>query len=207
MKRIICCFLLMLTCIFCFSACGANSGSQNTNGANQGNTIEFVQNEITLCVGDSAKAEVVTSQSNVFVFFSIRDTQLATVSDDGVIVALAEGQTICYAEFGGQTAMCLVKITAKNATPMLSVSVPYAENQVTLYNGDTLDLKVSVKLGDAVVDGAQMEYVVANPAVASVENGVLNGLQVGTTTVTVNVAYEGATASLTLSVSVVEAAK
>lgn len=190
--------------IVCFSACKEENASESSVAEKQENTIEFVQSEISLSIGDSVQAEVTTSKSNVYVFFSIRDKELATVSSSGVITALAEGQTICYAEFGGKTAVCLIKITAKGAEPELSVSVPYAENKVTLYAGETLNLKVAAKLGDTAIDGVQIEYEVADVAIANVDNGVLNAVAVGETTVKIKASYEGKEASLTLNVKVVE---
>lgn len=202
MKRILFCLFAMIMSIFCFSACGEKGDGAGSNSSSQDSAIVFVQNELTLSVGDSVQAEVITSKKNVYVSWSIRDEELATVSDDGVITALAEGQTICYAKFAGETAMCLVKITAKSVEPMLSVSVPYEDNAVALYEGDSLDLKVSVKCGDEVVTGATISYDVKADLV-SVENGLLNALAVGETTVQINVEYQGKTASLSLSVKVV----
>ena len=197
----------MIMCLFCFSACGGESAqeSSSSNSAQQP-SVQFVYNEITLAVGDSIKAEVVTARPNLVVFFTIHDSSIATVSDDGVITALAEGQTICYAEFRGEKALCLIKVTAQTVKPQLSASVPYAGNAVVLYAGDSLDLQVVVKNGDEVVDGAQVTYEVASASVASVSDGVLNAVSAGTTTVTITVGYEGQTAMLTVSVEVVEKA-
>ena len=202
MKKFIYCILAVLTCLICFTACGGSG--ENSSSASQGSSIEFVQNEITISVGDSVQAEVVTSKKNVFILWSVRDTQIASVSTDGVITALQEGQTICYARFGNETAMCLVKITAKSATPLLSVSVPYEGGSATLYVGDTLDLRACVKLGDDVIDGAQIEYQTLASDIVRVENGQVEALKAGSDTITILVSYEGQTAKATLTVSVVE---
>lgn len=201
MKKFIYCILAALTCLICFTACGGSS--EISSSTSKESSIEFVQNEITISVGDSVQAEVVTSKKNVFILWSMRDTQIASVSTDGVITALQEGQTICYARFGNETAMCLVKITAKSATPLLSVSMPYEGGSATLYVGDTLDLRVSVKLGDDVVDGAQIEYQTVASDILRVENGQVEALKAGSDTITVLVSYEGQTAEATLTVSVV----
>ena len=206
MKKLLSVLIAALLSVCCFTACfgGEAQESSSTGGAGkQENTIEFVESEITLQVGESAELEVVTSKPNVYVFWSVRDSQVATISDSGVVTAVAAGQTICYAEFGGKSAMCLVKVVEKGAEPVLSVSVPYAGNSVTLYKGDTLAMATTVKLGDTVVEDAQVEYAVASE-IAVVKDGVLSAATVGETTVTVTVEYDGQTASTTIAVTIVE---
>ena len=201
MKRILYCLLAALLCLFCFSACGEEENPDQSSATE--NTIEFVQNQITLSVGESVQAEVTTSKKNVFVFWSIRDEDIASVSDDGVITALAEGQTICYAEFGGVKAICQINVLPKSAQPLLSVTVPYP-NELTLYTGGTLALKPSVKLGDDTVEGAQTSYVLTGVDVVKVEDGVVTALCVGTATISIQAIYNNQTASLLLTVTVVD---
>lgn len=210
MKRLIYCLFVMLLCSFLGFACGkAEEPTENSNSSSitsevKEPNISFVENEITLSVGQTVKAEIVTSKNNVFVFWTIRDADLATVSNDGEITALAIGETICYAEFMGEKVMCLVKITEQQAKPMLSLSVPYAEEGVTVYVGDSLAIKASVKLGDTQIDGATVEYTVDQTELARVEEGKVVGVAAGTATITITATYEGQTALMTLTVNVVE---
>lgn len=206
MKRIIYCFLVALLCVCGFSACGkdaTNSDSSSTSEVKESN-LAFVQNEIVLSVGQSVQAELETSKKNIYIFWSTRDEEIATVSDSGVITALAEGQTICYAEFAGEMVMCLIKVTAEQAKPLLSVSVPYANDGVTLYVGDSLAIKATVKLGDLVIDNAQIEYEIDKADIVRVEDGKVFGDKAGTATITIRVSYEDQNAVTALSVNVVE---
>ena len=211
MKRVIYCIFVMLFCSFFWFACtdaeeskeSTNSSSSVTSEVKEPN-ISFVENQITLSVGQTVKAEIVTSKNNVFVFWTIRDADLAIVSNDGEITALAIGETICYAEFMGEKVMCLVKITEQQAKPMLSLSVPYSEEGVTVYVGDSLAIKAIVKLGDTTVDSADVEYTVDQTEIIRVEEGKVVGVAVGTATITITATYEGQTATATLFVNVVE---
>ena len=206
MKKLLKVLVAMILGVCCFTACGGGEmqeSSSSSSEVKQENTIEFVNNEITLQVGESLQLEVVTSKPNVYVFWSARDAHVATVSDSGVVTAIAEGQTICYAEFGGKSAMCLVKVVPKGVEPVLSISAPYAENAVTIYKGETLQMAIMVKLGDTVVEDAQIEYSVASE-IASVTNGILSADGVGETTITATVEYNGQTATTTISVTIVE---
>lgn len=209
MKRILYCIFVTLLCAICLTACGGKSSSSSSNGNTSTSTeeaqkqIAFVHNEITLSVGESIQAEVETSKANVYIAWSVRDPEVATVSNKGVITALTEGQTICYAKFGGETAMCLIKVTEKQATPMLSLSVAFENDQVTLYEGDSLPLGTVVKLGDSVVEGAEIEYNVDNNVCADVEGDVVIGGAVGSTTIVITATYNGQTAFMSLTVNVV----
>ena len=215
MKRMIYCLLVMFFCSFFWFAC-TEKEEQSTESSIQSSSssisveekepnIYFVENEITMQIGQTVKAEVVTSKTNVFIFWSIRDGDLAEVNNDGEITALAVGETICYAEFMGEKVLCLVKIIERQATPLLSVSVPYLDEGVTLYAGDALALKACVKLGDTEIADANIEYTVDQTNIVKVEDGKAVGISVGMATVTITATYEGQTASMTLTVNVVEA--
>ena len=203
MKRLLC-VIIALMCLPCFFSCGKGKEDSSSSSEGKNATIAFVQNEVTISVGESVQVEVETTKKNVFIFWSIRDENLATVSDDGVITALAEGQTICYAEFAGERVMCLVKIVSPQAKPLLSISVPYEGESVTLYVGDSLAINAIVRLGDSVVTDAQVEYEITQTDIVQVEGNEVVGEKVGEATVLIRATYENQVASLTLTVKVVE---
>ena len=192
----------MLFTVFCFSACGGNDKPESSDSGEQP-AVAFVENEINLAIGETVKADVVTSKKNVFVFFSVRDKDVATISADGTITGVGEGQTICWAEFGGEKAVCIIKVAGKVTMPMLSVVVPYEANSITMYANETLNLKASVKLGDNVVDNAQVTYKASAGDVISVENGVITAKSAGSATVTVTANYEDQSAFIMVYVTVI----
>ena len=204
MKKILYCILTVLIGLFCFAACGEEEESQNeisqSGSPKQEITVEFIENEVFMAVGESVQLEVVASKNNVFVFWSIRDKEIAQVSDKGVVTALAEGETICYASFGDSVAICLITVSAEETTPMLSIAV--AHEELSLYVGDTFELRAEVKLGDEVVEGAEVTYSVENEGVAKVEDGKVVALGEGNATVTITANYEDGQASLEIPVIV-----
>ena len=210
MRKLLCCILAVVMLAFGGCSLGGNGGEQSNSSTSKEqsvNTIEFVQTELTMEIGESVQAEVKTSRPNVPVFWKIRDAEIASVSNKGVITALAAGETVCYAEFGGETAMCLVKVQEKRAIPELSVATPYYNNQVSVYANATLDLNAVVKFGDELVTDATVEYSVADAQVASVENGILTGLSVGNTKITMTATYNSQTATAIVSVQVINTVK
>lgn len=207
MKKLLCCILSMVMLVFSFTACEMpNSGNSNST-TKQENAIEFVQSELNLVIGESVQAEVTSMNKNIFIFWSIRDTNIATVNTKGVITAVAAGETVCYAEFGGQTAMCLVKVTEPGATQELSVFVPYQNNTVSLYTGGSIGLNPVVKMGEETITDAAVEYVVEDAQIASVADGKLVAGVVGSTTIAINVSYNGQTATTLVTVQVIEMVK
>ncbi|MBE7080649.1 MAG: DUF4886 domain-containing protein [Clostridiales bacterium] len=211
MRKLLCCILATIMCVFGLTSCSnaqQSGGESNSTTDQQGNaSIEFVTPELELEIGESVQAEVTTSRKNAPVFWSIRDENIASVNNKGVITALASGETVCYAQFSGETAMCLVIVKEQSAVPELSIVVPYDKNQVFLYPEKTLNLNAMVKLGDELVSDATLEYTVADAQIATVENGVVTAKGVGDTTVTITATSNGQTATTVVSVQVINTVK
>ena len=214
MRKFILCIVALLTVVTCFSACKKGGGvSSSTTSESEsvatsqssGYVIEFTQNEVSVVVGESIQLEVEVSKNNVYVFWSVRDENIATVTDDGVITALAEGQTICYAEFGGHTATCLIKVTAKQADPLLSVSVSHENGEATLCMGDYLDVNATVKLGDDVLSSANVSYIIDVEGVVIISNGVIYAEDEGVAVITIVAEYQDQTVETQLVITVLPA--
>lgn len=210
MRKLLCCILAAVTCMFGLASCAKpqqpSDGESNSTPPSNA-SIEFVQTELEMEIGESVQAEVTTSRKNVPVIWSIRDEAIASVSNKGVITALAAGETVCYAKFSGETAMCLVIVKEQSAIPELSIVVPYDQNKVSLYVGKTLNLNAMVKLGDELVTNATMEYTVADSQIATVDNGVVAAQGIGNTTVTIIATSNGQTATTVVSVQVINTVK
>ena len=210
MKKFLSCILASVLA-FGLTSCslGGNSSESSQTEVSSSATeeknsnISFVNSELHMEIGESVKAEVETSKPNVYIFWSIRDKEIASVDDKGVITALAPGETVCYAEFGGETAMCLIKVKEKSAIPELSVSVPYYGSQVSLYPNAELNLNANIRFGDEIVTDATVSYEVADTQIATVSNGKVIGGAVGTTTVTITAMHDGQTATTVVTVQVI----
>ena len=208
MKRFLICIIALLTAAVCFTACNKNKADSNPTSSpsseSTGYTIEIAQSEVTLFIGETVKLEAIVNKPNVYVFWSVQDKSVATITSDGTVTAVAVGQTICYAKFGGQEAICLIKVVPQQVTPMLSVSVAHQNNSVIMYLGEDVNVNATVKVGDTVIENAEVEYIITNAEVVSVEDGVIHADAVGNTVILVKVTYQGQEASVTLAVTVIE---
>ena len=213
MRKFILCIIAIIAVVACFTACKKNKAASTTPSSTPvtsestseapSYTIELSYSEITLYVGDTFKLEAEVSKPNAYVFWSVQDSSIAKVSDDGTVTALAVGQTICYAKFGTETAMCLVKVAPEQATPMLSVSVAHKDNSLTMYLGNTIDVNATVRLGEQILEDATIVYTVSDTSVVSVADGVITANGVGTTVILVKVTHNGQEASVVLTVKVI----
>ena len=199
MKKILLVIISIMMCAFCFSACNEpESTSESKQPA-----IAFVNAEITIHVGDSVQPEIEVAKANAYIIWSTLDDSIAKVTSKGVLTGVLEGQTICYAQFAGETVSCVVKVLPKQVDPVLSINLPYENGSVIVYAEDTLDLNLAVKLGDEILQGVELTYEVASSDIASVEDGVLTALKEGVTTITVSATHEGQTAIVEIVVEVV----
>ena len=215
MRKFILCIVAIIAVVACFTACKKNKANSTVAPTSTpvtsesvseapAYTVELSHSEVTLSVGETFKLEAVASMPNAYIFWRIQDSSIAKVSDDGTVTALAVGQTICYAKFGTEEAMCLIKVAPEQATPMLSVSVAHQNNSVIMYKGNSLNVNATVKLGDQILNDATIEYVVADTSVVSVTDGVITANGVGTAAILVKVTYNGQEAQVVLNVTVIE---
>lgn len=210
MKRIAYCILTVLLGMCCLTACNSGDKSSvsseqtSTSETQKTNNLHITTNEVILSVGESAQLEATVDIENAYIFWSVRDENIATISSAGMITGVSEGETICYAFFAGETAMCLVKVLPEGSKPLLSITTPYQDG-ITLFEGNQFNPLLSIKLGDDVCSFATLQYEVSNTAVVEVINGILVAGAVGEATVTVKATYGTQEASVSFTVCVVNA--
>lgn len=132
--------------------------------------------------------------------FTSADESIATVTEDGRITAIAEGETVIYITCGNQQYTCPVVCRFEEETlPPTEATVPEEQavetTAATTAPDVTLKLKqTDFKLGvyyehqlllDCGLEQNQVEWSSEHPYIASVdENGVVKALKAGTTSIT-----------------------
>lgn len=134
------------------------------------------------------------------IVFTSADESIATVTEDGRITAVAEGETVIYITCGNQQYTCPVVCRFEEETlPPTEVTVPeeQAEETTAATTAPDVILKLKqtdFKLGvyyehqlllDCDLEQNQVEWSSEHPYIASVdENGVVKALKAGTTSIT-----------------------
>ena len=131
---------------------------------------------------------------NQAVTWSSSDNNVVSVDATGKITANTKGSatiTVTTAD-GGKTATCTVTVT-EPAAPVAVTGVTLNKNNTTIYTGRTETLTATIQPADAT--NKAVTWTSNNTGVATVNNGVVTGVSVGTATITVKTTDGGFTAT------------
>ena len=155
-------------------------------------SVTLNRSSLTLGEGESAtlRATVTPKDATDYssVSWSSTDENVATVDQNGVIHAIHEGSTKIVAKAGDKQATCTVTVIKRVS------SISLDQNNLTLFVGNTSTLTVTVLPEDAT-DKTVM-WKSNDTYIATVENGVLKGIDVGRTTITATAGSVSATCNV-----------
>lgn len=152
---------------------------------------------ISLEAGQTAQLTATVQPGNAdnqAVTWSSSDNNVVSVDATGKITANAKGSatiTVTTAD-GGKTATCTVTVT-EPAAPVAVTGVTLNKNNTTIYTGRTETLTATIQPADAT--NKAVTWTSDNTGVATINNGVVTGVSVGTATITVKTTDGGFTAT------------
>ena len=143
-----------------------------------GDEPELNLSELALKVGESYQLEVSNIDEGTEVAWSSSDDEKVSVSDTGLVEALAKGAATITADVGGTALTCEVTVTEEGTpTPELS------KTKLSLKVGASSRLTVR-----NLPEGAEVTWRSDHPRIATVSDmGVVKGIRKGKTTVTADV--------------------
>ncbi|MGN1233623.1 MAG: Ig domain-containing protein, partial [Candidatus Cryptobacteroides sp.] len=156
-------------------------------------SVNINMTTLTLKVGETVtvKATVLpVDATDKAVTWTSSDPTVATV-EDGVITALKLGTASITVKAGEKTASCKVTV---EPTPVTSVTLD--KDNVTLKVGEKATLQATVGPEDAT-DKA-VTWTSSDPTVATVEDGVITALKLGTTSITAKAGDKTASCKVTV---------
>ena len=157
---------------------------------------------ISLEAGQTAQLTATVQPGNAdnqAVTWSSSDNNVVSVDATGKITANTKGSatiTVTTAD-GGKTATCTVTVT-EPAAPVAVTGVTLNKNNTTIYTGRTETLTATIQPADAT--NKAVTWTSDNTGVATVNNGVVTGVSVGSATITAKTADGGFTATCTVTV-------
>ena len=179
--------------------CSNNKKSDN-NDVNV--TVIIDKNNLSLEVGEqiNLNAHVInTSEINPIIIWKSDDPEVVDVTDGGLITANKEGSTIIRASYGDIQAQCSVTVTSKTseieAQPQ---SLKIISGNIVLNKGQGILLQIEILPEKLKTE--DLIFTSSNNSIATVsEKGYVDGINVGTTTITVKTT-SGLSDSITVNV-------
>lgn len=177
-------FLAFLFIPFLLAGCGGSSSGGDTPIAHN---INVLVDEVTITEGKEFQIPIEIIKKTIIVYHS-NNEEIATISREGVITALKEGET-SISITGGKNDHYLVFVTVLAETTKDALQIVMPKTQFTLELNDEFVLPLSVKLGNDEIKNATITYEYENEGIISITSLTVNALSVGTTKVVANATY------------------
>lgn len=159
---------------------------------------------LTLNIGDTQQLELTIlpeEAEDTKASWSSSNTQVVTISQDGIVTAVSEGNAVITVSAGGKSATCTITVM-KDVIEVESVEVSPA-TLVFEEIGETYQLTANVIPADAT--DAAIEWISSDEAVVTVtEEGLVTAMANGNATVTAVAGGKSAACEVTVSISIVE---
>ena len=153
---------------------------------------------LTLATGGTAQltATVLPAQAIQSVTYDSYPTGVVTVSGNGLITAVAAGQTVVTARAStGNNVIARLTVKVTVVPTAVTIGTP---SKTTLDVGEAITLTATVSPSNAT--DKSVRWTSSNSAVATVSNGLVTAVAPGTTTITVTTNSGGKTASVMITV-------
>ncbi len=167
---------------FCFVACGLFKPQETQKPEKVTVTLSKTSEEMT--VGDTFTLTATVSNGAAVEWIS-GDDEIATVSDDGEVTAVAAGDVKIVASCGTAMASCAVTVkekpTVEPPTPEVpdkpTVTVSISKKNVSIEEGGSVTLTATAS------DGSAVDWRSGNAAIATVRGGVVTAVAAGKTNI------------------------
>lgn len=182
-------FTILAVCLL--SACGKNDDGNKTTSY----SLSISATAMTLEVGETDKLECRCGDKKII--FTSSDEAIATVAEDGTITAVSAGVAYVTAKAEGTDEQKTCKVTVTKSVYSVSLD---KQSEVNALKGTTLDFTATVyKNGEASTIAPEFSVSPSGCAVSAKGNVVrVTFSEVGV--YTVKAAYNGATATVTVTV-------
>ena len=176
--------------------------------------IELENDDISIKVSESIQLNATVSPSDGTVTYSSDNSDIATVSDTGLVTGVVAGNTVIHARYGNASADCQVTVTDNAGgdtpgedkpgedTPELVTSIRLDKTDLALKVFETYTLTASVSPETAA--NKEVEWSTSNSEIASVDqSGLITALSKGTAIITAT-AKDGSGVSQSCTVTVID---
>ena len=171
MKKLLLAILLFpFLLVGCRGSSGGDSGNQHS--------INVPINEVSILEGEQYTVPVEVIKRTIIVYRS-NNEEIVTISRDGVITAIKEGETTVTISGGGDNFIVFVTVMAKSAEDSLQIVMP--KYDFAMKKDDKFTLPLTVKYGNEAVNNPTMSYVYENEGIVSITGLEVTANAVGET--------------------------
>ena len=165
-------------------------------------SVSLSQPTAEMIIGETLQLQVSIFPSNATdktVIWGSSKQSVATISNTGLVSAIAEGSSTITATAGGKSATCSI-VVSKRVIEVTSIELN--KNVLSLVEGDSETLIATVKPDDATDKTIQWDS--SNKDIATVDgNGKVTGVKEGTATVTAKAGEKQATCQVTVAKKII----
>ena len=129
--------------------------------------------------------------TNKSITWTSSDNSIATVDQNGKVAAIKEGTATITAKAGEKQASCEITVNKK---VIQVTSITLNNEKITVFVGNQATLSATVLPYDAT--DKTVTWTSSNTSVATVDDGVVKGIGIGTTTITATAGNQSATCSV-----------
>ena len=161
-------------------------------------SFELADTALTMTTGQTSTLEVVTTPEDAYVSltWSSNAESVATV-ENGVVTAVGPGEATITVTDGTITDTVTVTVNAATAP---ATGITLDKTQITLLAGATDTLTVTA-VPQGGLYATPLKWTTTDAGVATVEDGVVTAMGIGTATITVSTADDALSASCTVTVA------
>ena len=160
-------------------------------------SVSIAQPTAEMIEGETVQLTAIITPSNATdqsVIWASSKQSVATVSEDGLVTAISEGQSTIIANAGGKSATCIVSV--KSGYVAVS-SISLDRESITLEEGSATTLIATVKPNDAT--DKNVTWNSSDTSVATVDNkGKVTAEKEGSSTITASIDNKTATCIITV---------
>lgn len=188
--------------VACTDDTGSTSSSSSESASNELPTLEFVDKQIEMLLGETRQLSVATLMEGETISYSSNDNNIVTVNEQGMVEGVGVGTTVVKA-LTSKERTALVQITVHDPDFYPVPYIDVTQKDICLNVGDEYTVNYACTYLGEALDFA-VEMTSKNTSVVTVQNGVLSAVGVGNTSVVLSGESSYGKATTTIQVTVIE---
>ncbi len=176
--------LLLLACSFLFIGCNCSCNGDSDDGVDTTPpTVEEVKVRISpetceLVLHEVMQFKAIAKDEQATIVWSSENSEIVTITDDGLATALKAGETYVVATVGEDSAKCFVRVIESEQIAVIKIGGIIGDS-FNIYNGDTFTPELSVYFDGTKMENVEFTITAKKDGVVTVTGQNIKGVAVG----------------------------